>query len=198
MKHKLLWGVLLSSLAAVPLAFVVHHPPPSTSSFKPIPLPVHGAVPDFTLVDQAGRPFTGTSLRGRVWIADFIFTSCAGACPVMTGRMTGLQKELPPEIHLVSVTVDPARDTPPVLARYAAQHNADPARWHFLTGPAAVLHPLIQQGFRLSFAEGGSREEPITHSQRFVLVDRAGQIRGYYDSTDPDALKRLDQDARSL
>lgn len=195
MKKKLLWGVLLFSLAAVPLASIFRRPPAPAAASVPSG---QGAVPDFTLTDESGRPFADRSLRGRVWIADFIFTSCAGACPAMTARMAGLQNELPPEIHLVSVTVDPARDTPPVLRQYAARYGADPARWHFLTGPAAVLQPLLQQGFRLGFAEGGGPEEPIIHSQRFVLVDRAGQIRGAYDSTDRAAVRRLVQDARSL
>lgn len=196
-----LWTGLAFSLVAVPAAYlaksILHPAAPSLKPSAAVP-PVHGVIPDFTLVDQASRPFAGSSLRGKVWITNFIFTSCAGACPRMTARMAGLQKEIPPEIHLVSMTVDPARDTPPVLALYAAQHNADPARWHFLTGPAAVLHPLIQRGFRLSVAEGGGPEEPILHSQRFVLVDRAGQIRGYYDSTDPQAMERLVHDADSL
>lgn len=198
MKSRVLWGFLLFSLAAVPGGYCWHLLRAPAAPASHVPLPVYAVLPDFTLADQEGHPFTLNSLRGQVWVADFIFTSCAGACPVMTTQMTGLQKELPPEIHLVSVTVDPARDTSKILKSYAVRHGADPARWHFLTGPAVVLTPLIQKGFRLSVAEGTSPEEPIAHSQRFVLIDRAGQIRGYYDSTDRQAMKRLVHDAGSL
>lgn len=198
MKQRFLWGFLLFSLAAVPGGYCWHLLRAPAAPASPVPLSVHAVLPDFTLTDQEGRPFTLNSLRGQVWVADFIFTSCAGACPVMATQMTGLQKELPPEIHLVSVTVDPARDTSKILKSYAARHDADLTRWHFLTGPAAVLTPLIQKGFRLSVAEGASPEEPIAHSQRFVLIDRVGQIRGYYDSTDPAALEKLAHDANFL
>ena len=225
MKQRLLWGFLLFSLAAVPIGACWHLLRSRAAPAAPAPLPVHALVPDFTLTDQEGRPFAAGSLRGRVWIADFIFTSCAGACPVMTGQLSDLQKDLPPEIQLVSITVDPARDIPKVLKSYAARNKADPARWHFLTGPAAVLTPFIQNGFRLSVAEGMSPQEPvipppdpadevgpasggrpegpgsgggIIHSQRFVLIDRAGQIRGYYDSTDPAKRSKLIQDANFL
>ncbi len=116
----------------------------------------------------------------------------------MTDQMASLQKELPLEIHLVSMTVDPARDIPAVLQQYADRYGADPARWHFLTGPEKTLRELIHQGFRLGYAEGGGPEEPIVHSQRFVLVDSSLNIRGYYDSTEPEAVARLVRDARTL
>lgn len=182
-----------------------HQPPsdggPVSPDLPSVPtggLPVYGRVPDFTLIDQAGQPLTLASLKGRPWIADFIFTSCAGTCPQMTARMSSLQGKIPPEVHLVSVSVDPERDTPPVLAEYAARHGADPARWHFLTGKPEAIVPLVSQGFRLSYAEGTDPAEPIIHSIRFVLVDGGGAIRGYYDSTEPAQLDRLVRDAGAL
>jgi len=159
---------------------------------------VQNAVLPFTLIDQAGQPFKSESLKGRVWIADFIFTSCAGSCPVMSEKMVALQRELPPEIQLVSITVDPGRDSPPVLSEYARRFGADTQRWHFLTGSADAITPLVAQGFRLSIAEGTDPQEPITHSVRFVLVGRDLAIRGYYDSTDPKAVEQLKQDALAL
>lgn len=193
-----LWAVLISSLAVVPAAYWVRSLLRPAVHSLPVAPKIYGSVPDFMLTDQAGRPFESRALRGRVWIADFIFTSCAGACPEMSRKMSSLQKRLPREVQLVSVSVDPARDRPPVLAEYAARYRADPGRWHFLTGQPETLQALVQQGFRLSYAEGGDPQEPITHSQRFVLVDRVGAIRGYYDSTDPAKLAKLLEDARSL
>ena len=155
-------------------------------------------VPTFTLTDQTGQSFGSESLKGRVWIADFIFTSCAGSCPQMTEKMAVLQRRLPAEIQFVSISVDPSRDSPPILAEYARRFGAQDQRWHFLTGSQTVITPLVAQGFRLSIAEGGSPEEPITHSIRFVLIGRDGTIRGYYDSTDPKTVEQLKQDAVAL
>lgn len=156
-------------------------------------------VPDFTLTDQAGKAVTRQDLAGKVWVADFIFTNCGGTCPLMTGRMRKLQDALPPEIRLVSFTVDPSRDTPEVLANYAKQHGAADDRWIFLTGRKDELYDLSIKGFKLALEEGtGTEAEPITHSTRFVLVDREGQIRGYYSGMEEDALQRLIEDARRL
>lgn len=161
-------------------------------------LPNVAEVPHFTLTDETGRPFGNGELKDRVWIADFIFTSCAGSCPQITEKMRLLQKRLPEKIQLVSISVDPTRDTPMVLAEYARRAGAQAGRWHFLTGPAPVIGPLIQQGFRLSVAEGGSSQEPVIHSIRLVLVDPEGKIRGYYDSTDLKSVEQLIQDALQL
>jgi protein SCO1/2 len=118
---------------------------------------------------------------------------------MMTSEMNKLQQTLPSEIRLVSFTVDPSRDTPKVLAAYAAAHGAARDRWLFLTGDKQALYDLCIKGFKLALDDtGGSLAEPITHSTRFVLVDREGQIRGYYGATEEDGLKRLAADARKL
>jgi cytochrome oxidase Cu insertion factor (SCO1/SenC/PrrC family) len=200
-RPRLLWASLLLAIAVTLTVYLRSFPRPIVSSpspASPAVLPVFGTVPDFTLTDQTGRPFNGRRLFGSVWIADFIFTSCAGACPQMTAQMAGLQQELPPDIRLVSVTVDPARDTPRRLAQYAARYSADSSRWYFLTGSKQAVGSLIRQGFLLGAAPGEAPSEPIMHSQRFVLVDREGKIRGCYDSSEETALARLRQDARAL
>jgi protein SCO1/2 len=157
------------------------------------------AVPDFSLTDQRERAVTLADLRGRVWVTDFIFTSCGGTCPMMTGEMRKLQDRLPAEIRFVSITVDPDRDTPKVLAGYAAEHGAMRDRWLFLTGDKQSLHDLCIKGFKLPLDEsGGSIAEPIAHSTRFVLVDKQGEIRGYYSGTEQEDLDRLAADAQSL
>jgi protein SCO1/2 len=175
-------------------------------SFAPDPLPVLGHVPDFTLTDTAGHPAGLSDLRGRVWVADFIFTRCAGPCPLMSRRMADLQRRLAdaPEARLVSVSVDPERDTPEVLREYAARYNADTARWWFLTGEKVAIYDLISKGFLLAvddgseLPEGGSGPGLITHSVRFVLVDQQGCIRAYYDGAEPGTPERVAADVRRL
>jgi protein SCO1/2 len=159
----------------------------------------YGEVPQFSLRDQNGKTLTRNDLAGKVWVADFIFTNCAGTCPMITATMSKLQSELPNEVHLVSFSVDPVRDTPEVLADYAAQVSADQERWHFLTGEKQTMYDLSIKGFKLALEEtGGSDIEPITHSTRLVLVDQEGRIRGYYGGTDEEELKRLLADAANL
>src|SRR5436190_21873711 len=157
------------------------------------------ALPDFTLIDQTDQKITLADLKGKVWLADFIFTNCGGTCPLMTDKMRKLQDTLPPQIHMVSITVDPSRDTPKALAAYAAEHGATRDRWLFLTGDKEALYDLCMKGFKLPLDEsGGTAAEPIAHSTRFVLVDKEGEIRGYYSGTEEEDLKRLAADGKTL
>lgn len=144
-------------------------------------LPVISALPEFSLTSDKGTPLGNADMAGKVWIADFIFTSCAGPCPVMTRSMAGVAKklELYPEVEFVSVSVDPETDTPEVLARYGEKFGANPARWHFLTGSIDAIQQLAVKGFMI-----GAVDDPVIHSTKFCLVDRKGQIRGYYTGTD--------------
>lgn len=159
----------------------------------------YGSVPEFSLTDQNGKTVTRGDLDGKVWIADFIFTNCAGTCPMLTETMIRLQRALPKEVHLVSFSVDPGRDTPEVLAAYAAKAETDKNRWHFLTGEKEKLYDLSIKGFKLALDDtGGTDAEPITHSTRLVLVDREGKIRGYYGGTDEEEMKKLFFDAMKL
>ena len=156
-------------------------------------------LPDFSLTDQTGKTVTLQELKGKVWVADFIFTNCGGTCPMMTDKMRKLQEGLPAEVRMVSFTVDPARDTPKALAAYAAEHGATRDRWLFLTGDKQALYDLCMKGFKLPLDDaGGTPAEPIAHSTRFVLVDKEGEIRGYYNGTEEEELKRLAADAKRL
>ncbi|SRR6058998_2168630 len=162
-------------------------------------LPSYYRLPEFSLTDQTGKAVTLHDLGGKIWVADFIFTSCGGTCPLMTDEMRKLADALPMEIRLVSFTVDPTRDTPRVLAAYAAEHGATSDRWLFLTGDRQALYDLCIKGFKLPLdTEGGTPAEPIAHSTRFVLVDKQGAIRGYYSGIERDELKRLATDAKRL
>ena len=155
------------------------------------PLPSYGEVPDFVLTAQSGQEFHGRSLAGKIWVADFIFTTCPGPCPRMSAQMRRIQ-EARKKVSLVSFTVDPDHDSPRVLAEYAGPFHADPARWVFLTGPRDTLHVLIRDTFKLGDVKG-----VMDHSTKFVLVDGQSQIRGYY-SSDAGGVAQLVADVRRL
>ena len=161
------------------------------------------AVPEFSLIERSGKKVALADLRGKVWIADFVYTSCTDTCPYQTADMARLQDRWrdQSDLRLVSFSVDPERDTPKVLARYAGRFKADSRRWLFLTGSRADLERLVEDGFRLAVAsasKGNHDNGLIVHSARFVLVDRQGQIHGYYDNRDPKALQRLNRDVAVL
>ncbi|MBI3080033.1 MAG: SCO family protein [candidate division NC10 bacterium] len=164
-------------------------------------LPTYGSVPDFSLTERSGRQVGGSELRGKVWIANFIYTHCPDTCPLQSAQMARLQGELAAEgdVRLVSITVDPERDTLEVLSRYADRFGAAPDRWLFLTGEKG-LRGLVRWSFEpaVALAHPGHTVQLVLHSSRFVLVDRLSRIRGYYDSADGESLRRLPQHVRAL
>jgi protein SCO1/2 len=163
----------------------------------------YGSVPDFKLTERSGKDVRLAELRGKIWIADFIYTTCTDTCPLQTAAMAKLQKEYAdkPGVQLVSISVDPERDTPQILSAYADKHHADAERWFFLTGQREQIINLIRDGFHLSVAalpDGAGQSGLIAHSPRFVLIDNHGQIRGYYDSREMEAFVRLKNDVETL
>lgn len=167
------------------------------------PLPVFGRVPAFQLVDERGAPYTAASLQGHATVADFIFTRCPSSCPRLTARMGKVQARLAHDgsaVRLASFSVDPENDTPPVLAQYAMKAGADLARWTFVTGPVDEVIKTVVQGFKVSAAKvaKGAGDYDVTHGDWFVLVDAAGQIRGYYASDDGSDVSTLVADAERL
>jgi protein SCO1/2 len=162
------------------------------------PLASYGTVPRFELVNEKGEPFGSAQLAGKIWIADFVFTTCPGPCPIISTRMGELQKPLEKsDIRLVSFSVDPEKDTPEVLRHYAEKLKAQPDRWDFLTGERPVIYSLIRDGFKLAVDRDAEAGIPV-HSTRVVLIDRQGMIRGYYDVLEPDAVTKLLADANHL
>lgn len=171
------------------------------ATMRAAPLPMMGQVSRFSLIEASGKPVQESDLKGQVWLAAFIFTRCAGQCPLMTHSMALLQKQLPvrEDLKLVSISVDPEHDTPEVLARYAASYEADRSHWLFLTGGKDAIRQLARTAFHLPVEDNAPSEgEPILHSTKLVLVDRDGLIRGYYDTTDAPSLKQLVRDVRRL
>jgi cytochrome oxidase Cu insertion factor (SCO1/SenC/PrrC family) len=155
------------------------------------PLPVISQVADFTLTNQNHQPVTLHELRGRVWVADIIFTRCAGPCPRMTQQLRSLQKALPPQTQarLVTLTTDPTFDTPDVLRQYAARFEADLGNWMFLTGDPQQIARLATESLKLAAVEvdPDQRQDPadlFIHSTYFVLVDKLGRLRAVYDTSD--------------
>jgi protein SCO1/2 len=164
-------------------------------SGKQPPLPVYGQVPGFDLTAETGQPFNRKSLDGKVWVADFIFTTCAGPCPRMSSLMRQAQQVTSsmPDVRLISFTVDPEHDTPAALAEYATRYHAQPERWRFLTGSREALDHLMRDAFKLGNVDGS-----MIHSTRLVLLDRQSRIRGYYGTSEDDPVVQLVRDIKRV
>lgn len=171
------------------------------------PLPIISTVPAFELTDQTAEPYGTRQLRGKPWIASFVYSTCPGPCPLVVQRLGDIKQRLSndPRMMIVSITVDPEGDTPEVLKVYGKTHAIDPSRWRLLTGPYNQVLSLVQEGFYLPIAENEGADPklieemgPITHSTKLVLIDAELQIRGYYDSDDANDLKRLTADTKRL
>ncbi len=193
-----LWILFAAAILAVPaVAWVRSSPEP----------PVLFELPEFHLVDQAGRPFDRQAMLGEVWIVDFIYTRCAGSCPMLTQRMREAKARLDatPEgrrVRLLSITVDPTTDTPERLADYARKWAGDDGRWIFATGEKAAVEAAVIQGFKTAMGPVPQGAEvpqgfDILHGKRLVLVDPKARIRGYYEAT-PEGLDALVAAARRL
>ena len=153
------------------------------------PLPVLGQIADFTLTNQLGQATTLQSLRGRVWLADIIFTRCPGPCARMTRQMASVQDALPKAsgAQFVSLTTDPDFDSPEILSKYATRFGADSNRWHFLTGTKKEIGALAAQSLKLVAVEKTAelRENPddlYIHATIFVLVDKQARLRGIFET----------------
>jgi len=192
-KNSLLWvllGIIIVSIAGINLWSVFNKTP------EPTPTVADASVPDFNLTNQQGDSLGLSDMAGKIWVADFIFTYCPTICPAMTLEMARLQSEFATEpVYFVSFSVDPERDTPDVLFRYAAQYGADERRWSFLTGEKEHIYQLAQKGFKLAAGHPGTE---LLHSTRFVLIAPDGKIHGRYDSRSKAALARLRRDINTL
>jgi protein SCO1/2 len=181
-RNPFLWAAL-TAIVALPIIRV-------RMSRIPEPPPVLGTLPRFSLTDQDGKTLGSGELAGKVWVANFIFTTCKSICPKLTATMRSLRERLAREsidVLSVSVSVDPENDTPPVLKAYAEKFGTDLARWRFLTGPEKEVRALIVGGFKAHMGEKAVTSDnliDIAHAPYFVIVDGKGQIRGYYQPTE--------------
>lgn len=177
---------------------VVIQPDPSVAGLR---------IPEFALTDQSGQPRTHEMLDGRVTILDFIFTNCPFACPMMTGAMVELSAGLEgTPVRQLSISVDPERDTPEKLRQYAANNDADPDRWTFLTGDAAEVERIVRDG--LQFAIGPDESRPVVlpdgstmsniiHPTRLILVGPDRRVLGMYDPNRDEDMRALEAKARA-
>jgi len=174
-------------------------------------LPVHRDAPTFTLEDQSARSFKSESLRGRVWIANFIFTRCEVVCPLTTAKMVKIQRQLGPSsgTQLVSFSVDPQYDTPQRLSAYAKKFKANELNWRFLRSTRRMMKQVVFDGFKIGMGIIGIKDDAeadtanvkqsdMVHGEHFVLVDKQMRIRGYYALEGEDSIARIVRHARFL
>lgn len=198
-KSGIAWKITLILIPLVTAAVLFWLRQLQVNALSNRPLPSYGSVPNFELSNQDAQPFGSQQLAGKIWIADFIFTTCRGPCPIISTRMSELQKPLEKsDVHLVSFSVDPETDTPPVLRAYADKLRKEPFRWDFLTGSKDAIAAVSRDGFKLGISEGEEPGNGPVHSTRFVLVDRRGAIRGYYDALAADGVTKLLADTNHL
>jgi protein SCO1/2 len=186
------WVLLVGTIFTFPLVRAM------TNKLPP-PLPVLGQIGDFKMTDQEGQPFGSAELRGRVWVANFIFTRCPTICPLQTEKMYQVQhrsRNLGNAFHIVSFDVDPEYDTPAKLKEYAGKHHVSPRMWSFVTGPFADLQKTVVQDMKVSM--GKDENTNIFHGTHVVLVDSQMKIRGYYDVAPEDGVDKLMRDISLL
>jgi cytochrome oxidase Cu insertion factor (SCO1/SenC/PrrC family) len=182
----LVWGGLAAVIAVITGAFIVSKLKPAAPAAAP--LPIIGNIADFALTNQDNQSVTLASLRGKVWIADIIFTRCAGPCPRMTQQMKSLQDELSAsEAKLVTLTTDPEFDTPPVFQKYGTHAGADFRHWQFLTGDKKEVFALAIGSLKLTAlpvkpGEQLNVADLFVHSTIFVVVDKQARLRGVFET----------------
>jgi len=167
---------------------------------KPRALANYKQVPDFHLTERSGKTVSLSDLKGKVWVADFFYASCPGPCPMISNRLSGLQSEAfkSDDVRFVSVSTLPDMDTPDVLKKYAEKFHASENQWLFLTGDKSQIYNLSNKGFMLTAVEQKDTDAPVIHSTQLALVDKSGNIRGYYDGTDDAKTKQLLDDIKKL
>ena len=186
--QRILTGFLWSAMLIVVIGVIASRLIPRHAEMK-----VLFHAPQFALMDQEARPFSAADLHGKVYICDFIFTTCGSACPALSARMAQIQAQTPASVQLVSFTVNPEHDTPAALKEYASMYHADTSRWHFLTGTSNQMTETVRD-MKIGF-QAATDKDPILHSQKLLLIDGDNNVRGIYDGTDAQAMKDLVDDA---
>lgn len=157
-------------------------------------------VASFNFTNQDGNLLNGNFVENKVWIACYFFTTCPTICPKMITGMADIQAAFAgnDNVKLVSFTVDPLKDTPEVLKKYAEQKGAHTDQWSFLTGEKKDLYRYARKELTLMATDGDGGPTDFIHSDRLVLIDQDSYIRGYYDGTEPSEVKQLIKDIEKL
>ncbi len=197
------WALLVVGLMAV-IAAGVREIWISSERQEVRPLPIYGQIPDFRLIERDGQPRTLADCQGEIWFAAFFFSSCPGPCPVLSSRLAELAQAVgrtKGRVRVVSITVDPAVDTPERLRAYAQKYGAG-KNWWFLTGPLPEIYRIAREGFKLAVEENPpetvAQNGKMLHSTKIAMVDGQGRVRGYYNGTDADLLARVLPDLGDL
>lgn len=190
--------VAITGLAAVYFYNTSRHKPirylPYFGKSKPLNGDtVYHTVPDFDFLSQDAKHVTRNEVKGKIFVADYFFTTCGTICPVMKKQMHRVYNHYigDDEIVFLSHTVNPENDTVEVLKEFAGRFNARPDKWYFLTGDKKKLYEMARQGYLLDDGSGDGGHEDFIHTQNFALVDKEFHIRGYYDGTDSVDINRL-------
>lgn len=202
----LIWSALIVVICSLGIAFVYQQWRHVILRREAVTLDRFHTVSEFQLTERDGKLFdSADQLKGKIWVADFFFTSCPGPCLKMNTCMQELQEAIKDktDVRLVSFSVNPTTDTPEVLSRYAERFKAIPNRWFFLTGDRTKIYHLARESFMLGITDSNSKETKLTngdfiHSTKLALVDRQGVIRGYYDSINSEIIPQLLTDIGNL
>ena len=148
-----------------------------------------GDVGEFELTDHLGRPFTRRDLDGKIWVVDFFFVNCPSFCPLLNQDLRRLASRYrnDEDVRFLSISVDPERDTPEALAMYAANYDADPEQWLFLTGDKRAIYTLAEEGFKVHVGDKEA-DGDIPHSDRFHVLDREGHLRSWTSKFNEEAV----------
>lgn len=157
-------------------------------------------IADFAFTNQNGKTITQKDYQGKIYVADFFFTTCGSICPKMTANLEEVQKAIAnnPKVKLLSHTVTPEIDSVPVLKAYALKHHVDDQKWNLVTGDKKDIYKMARQSY-LAVKLGKPDElYDMVHTENFVLVDTKRRVRGFYDGTNPEDIKRLIADIEWL
>jgi len=200
-------------IAFIALVFGIWAIPKIVNKLSPSSLLKFEKVPDFEFTNQNNKTVSNGNFKDKVYLVEFFFTSCPTICPKMHQSMLKIQDEFygNPNFGIASITIDPKRDTPETLKRYAKKHNATLKNWHFLTGEKEVIYNFSNNGFKLYAGENEEAEGGFEHSGLFALIDKDGFIRSrtvvvgefenpikFYDGLDPKQVQMLKEDINVL
>jgi protein SCO1/2 len=192
------------------LIFGIWAVPKIVDHFSEPEMAVIGDVPRFNFTNQNGEAISNSDYKGKVYVAEFFFTTCPSICPIMNRNMVTIQDEFygNPNVGFASFTIDPAYDTPQVLKEYAKNYKITNPNWHLLTGDKEEIFKLANEGFNLYVGEAAEVEGGFEHSGFFALIDKEGKIRSrydengnpviYYDGLEAEGIRMLIEDMKKL